>query len=148
MKVRKLSLVLALVVLSAMLLAAPVQAGRTHISVTFQPTETAAMDFPNCRWTGPVLHCGWLVDVPTLGNEPEVTGTFSLTMDDALVVYPNAHSSTEPGGPGWGPITGTWQLVTAEGAWEGRAHMFPMYSEVGKFPKSWYMKGSGNGTGA
>jgi hypothetical protein len=146
MKVRKLMLVAALLMLSAALLAAPVQAGRAHTPITFSPTKTAAMDFPNARWSGPVLHVDWLVDVPVNGSGPQVTGRFSLTMH-ALVVYSNAHVEPNPEGSGWGPINGTWKLVTEQGTWEGTVHMFPM-CKIEEFPKSFYMNGRGNGTGA
>ena len=68
MKVRKLSLIVVLVLLSTILLVAPVQAGRTPF--TFRGVSDGTMRFL-VRQSGPVWHVTWiLADYPVEGSDP------------------------------------------------------------------------------
>ena len=144
MKTRRLSLVLMLVLLTALLVVVPVQAGRTVTQVQFWPVDDPSWtgELPY-RETGAVGHYVWSLEGPVEGSDPRVEGNLSWTMQGPTV-WPNPH----PCAPDayWGPLDGTWRLVTPEGGWEGTCRV-PVWCDPVKWPDS-PMTARGNGFGA
>jgi hypothetical protein len=143
MKLRRLSLVLALVLLAAFLVVAPVQAGRTVKPVTFCWTELTTWDWQE-RGVGATLHVDWLLEGPLASDDDSrVCGFLSWTQEISVVFNPELFW--------WGPITGHWRMVVpqADGSlagWEGVSRVHPQQDPI-KWPKAWVARGTGNGFG-
>ncbi len=145
MKARKLSLVAFLVVLSVILLAAPVQAGRAVETFTFTLAD------------GDMEVVDYAVHGATERYELKITGTCvsgSEKLNGGQLTWLGyCTASYPPGSPhplGWGPCEGSWQIIAAGDAssgWKGRSVSYPM-SDPDKFPKTYRLHGQGNGFGA
>ena len=149
MKTRRLSLVLMLVLLTALLLVAPVQAGRAVTGFTFTiPGADWDWDTIVSTWrdTGPVDHFVVVIKAKvSSANQKLNGGKLTLTLQDHCVT-PNRHDI----GGCWGPAPGKWQIVaSAEGGalsgWEGTTSGGPWTDP--RFPRMHILNGSGHGFG-
>ena len=118
MKMRRLSLVLVLVLLAALLLVVPVQAGRTVTAFVHVPVHLIGVVFADESWTGPVLHGHYVIKAWVDGG-PKLAGELTWTCQEVSVT-PNPH---DPNGF-WGTAPGTWKIIiSAPGqplsGWEG-----------------------------
>jgi hypothetical protein len=147
MKARKLSLVLALVVLSAMLLAAPVQAGRTVTPFTFQMTDVV-YELPKYVMTGPVGHFIFVAKGTVVSGDPRLDGGQLTITWHGPEVYPNPHPVIL--GTAWGPVPGKFEIILPGeplAAWQGSTS-WPPWSDPTKWPDTLMARGRGNGVGA
>jgi hypothetical protein len=149
MKVRKLSLIVALVVLGAILLAAPVQAERTVVPYTCEYEEILEESY---GWyqTGGVLHITGLIRGKMSCDTPMLDGGTMVTTIKIAYVPGNPHP--DPVGLGWGPVVGKWRMEVPTTAgqptsgWQGVIHQHP-WSDPDKWPEVMVLWSSGNGFG-
>jgi hypothetical protein len=122
MKTRRTFVLLALVLLAALLLAAPVQAGR---KVTEFLAASVSWDYTLIgeSTTGGVLH-QQIRGVETMrATDPRFEGT--LTTDFVCIGLPG-HPQSDPTGASWGTCNYTWRLeATGSSGWQGVAHGYP-----------------------
>ena len=120
MRTRRLSLVFALMFLAALLVVAPVQAGRTVAE--FMAYTDFISDSPSERTTGIVGHSHNSVVERTHATDPRFEGL--LTTDwECIALYD--HPGIVEGNP-WGPCKINWQVeVTDSDGWEGVGHLYP-----------------------
>ena len=151
MKLHKLSSIIILVLLSAILLAAPVQAGRTVIPFTFGWTDIYA-DFLSYRIVGTVEQFSYIFTATIVSEEPRLDGA-KLTMYGYCTRQLDSPHPPDPAlGGGWGPTYGTWSIITsAEGepasGWQGVSHI-PPQGEPARWPDFVLQyRASGNGFG-
>jgi len=148
MKVHKLFSVVLLVVCSAMLLAAPVQAGRATTPVTFQITDMS-IGYTE-RMAGPISQRVWLIEGPVASDDGRLVGYLTWNLY-VTCVWPNAHNASAPPDLVWGPVSSDWQIVTSApgeplSGWRGTAHTRPQID-----PAKWEginnYRATGNGFG-
>ena len=149
MKMRKLSMLCALVLLAAAVLVLPVQAGRTVTPFTFQQTGVT-VDFPYYVVTGAIDHLVMVMQGTVVSTEPRLNGGTLTSVLHGVGVYPNPHNVI--GGSSWGPIPGTWQIITTgpgvpPSGWEGICQVHP-WSYPAKSPDVMVVRATGNGFGA
>jgi hypothetical protein len=147
MKLRRLSLVVVLVALSAILLAAPVQAGRSVTPFRFGFQECNVPVDPGYSFTernsGPVVHLTFDMWGTVTGSDPRVTGYFTLESIGPIVV-PNPHNTDVAF---WGPGDGTWCLAGPNGSgWKGSSHVHAQ-NDMAKWPDSFLVRAKGVGYG-
>ena len=149
MKVHRLSFLLALVLLSSVLLAAPAQAGPTASSFVFS-IEDVSVAFSQ-EHTGPVSHRTWLLTGQTVSDDDRLHGAMTIVIH-VMCVWPNAHNDeTVPEGYVWGPAALKWEIVTsAQGeplsGWRGTGRTAPQVSEKWEdLLDIYYGQGSGFG---
>lgn len=126
MKVRRMSLVVVLVLLSAILLAVPVQAGRNMSQFTFHLTRIDVDYFIPRENTGAVFLFAWGIAGPVEGSgDNRVNGTFTWDVKSTTIL-PNSHY--DAANYGWGPGTGTWRIASEDGfsGWEGNSIAFAL----------------------
>ena len=121
MKVRKLSTIIILVLLSAILLAAPVQAGRTPIPFSFHLTNVGIQSY-SYRDTAGAEHLEFVLTGTVVSAETALNGGQYTYRGQGTAVFHNPHPIVIPGW-GWGPGRATWRVVISKGGelsgWEG-----------------------------
>jgi len=144
MKTRRLSLVLMLVLLAALLVVAPVQAGRKVASFTFHCNGSVVWSW---RDTGSATHFLIVIAGPTVDGDARVTGNLTWNLL-ATGVWPNPHNANSMPGTVWGPGTGNWRLVTPDGlsGWEGTVGTQPQ-TDPAKWQDANVWRAKGNGFG-
>jgi hypothetical protein len=121
MKVRRLSLIVVLVVLSAILLAAPVQAGRAVTE--FVAWNTSIAFEWSTRTTGGVVHGSNSFVEGITSSDPKFQGTLTSHYE---CIGSEGHPQSTADYP-WGPCNGVWRLEVpgSGGWWEGNAKGMP-----------------------
>ncbi len=143
MKAHKLSLILALVVLSVMLLAAPVQAGRTVTTFVDVPVRFTNSEVVNYRWSGTVSHADYITWLTVESDDPRLAGELTWVCHEITVTQNPQYALWD-----WGNAPGTWRLVTStEGGvssgWEGTVSHPP--NKEGPEGENLYARGNGFG---
>ncbi|MBN1402549.1 MAG: hypothetical protein JXA74_17040 [Anaerolineae bacterium] len=147
MGTRRLWLTVVLALLSAVLLAAPVQAGRTATPFVFQMVgcESGQVGL-DCGYyeTGAAQHWDCLLTGPVAGGPEAVTGYLTWRQTGPCIVD---HPYSAGDGAWWGPAKAEWKLAVSDGSgWMGHGHTDP-WTDPDKWPNSGMEHAKGVGYG-
>ena len=148
MKVRKLSLVVALVALMSSCWRRLCKRGRrgprsasgsrSAVSPSIQVDSMSIVE------SGPIWHTAFDMWGTVTGSDPRVSGYFALHSLGPTVI-PNPHNI--PDVAYWGPGNLTWRLEVTNGSgWEGTGHVHPQ-NDMEKWPDSFLVRANGLGYG-